>query len=223
MIDDEGHSAGFDQREYRRQIRTVCQQLDVQAEVGQISEQALIRLVAQIRKLGQAAQRQSDTHNSPSRHARKGRPVGPWLNDYGGAQAAVTAQCLQGVFVVVTKQGRGRDDSESNTVLVQRSQVLFGGEVVVGASPCARREGHFAREDVRVGVDDRRLGGGGFGLAHGSAGLGRGDSGLRHGASGQRGVTLLHAPVESHSGRTLSFLDQKQQQERSKHQRQGQT
>ena len=63
-------------------------------------------------------------------------------------------------------------------MLVQRGQVLFGGEVVIGASPCAGRERHVAREDMRVGVNYRR----------------------------QRRVTFLHAVRATVGGGRAGFL-----------------
>src|SRR6185503_16442418 len=102
----------------------------MQPEIGQTLEQALVRLAAQIRQLGAAAKSQSYTHHSRLRHPCQGSFVRVQRNDHGGAQTAtVAAQRLERVVVVVTKHGRGRDDSESNTLLVQRRQELFGGEV----------------------------------------------------------------------------------------------
>src|SRR3954454_5192907 len=121
--------------------------------VRQAFEKSLMRFVAQVRKSVQASQRHANTNNPGPGHSSQRGAIDARLNYYRGAQPTVTPQRLERVFVVIPKEGRSRNDSEGDTMLIQRRQELFGTEVIVRLSPRSRHKRHVAREDMCMGVD----------------------------------------------------------------------
>src|SRR3954470_8383193 len=103
--------------------------------VRQAFEKTLMRLVAQVRKSLQASQRHANANNPGSGHSSQHGAIDPWLKNYGGTQATEAAQRLERVFVVIPRESRARNDSEGDTMLVQRRQVLLSTEVIFGLGP----------------------------------------------------------------------------------------